>query len=91
VDNFDIAYKVKAAGTLTSLWAEDDKPQTGSGATVSVLLNGTAVVSCTVTAGDSACETSGSLAIAVNDHLQVRITTNTGGATAKWKTYVTIG
>jgi hypothetical protein len=91
-DNFIYNYKVKAAGTLTSLHVDSSKAQTGSGATVSVLQNGTAVMSCTVVSGDTACEASGSVPIAVNDHLQVQVTNNTGAANnAAWKTYVTIG
>jgi hypothetical protein len=90
--NFAFNYAVRAAGTLTSLWAERNGVlAAGTANTVSVRRNGIAVMSCVASAGETGCAASGSVALAVGDFLQVQILETTGNPTnVGWKVYVGI-
>jgi hypothetical protein len=90
--NFTYNYEVRvAAGTISALWAATDvTPAAGKSWVVNVRKNGTSVLSCTVSAGETACAASGSVAVTAGDFLQVVLTTANGAANRKWKTYVTI-
>jgi collagen type I alpha len=93
--SFDYNYEVRATGTLDALWAElQTAPGTGKTWTVNVRKNGTSVMSCEITGTAVTCETSGSVALAAGDFLQVNVTTAAGGsgaASTKWKIIVNIG
>jgi hypothetical protein len=89
--SFIYNYEVKATGTLSSVWATTDAtPAAGKSWVVNVRKNGTSVLSCTVSAGDTSCEGAGSVSVSAGDFLQVQLTTANGAANKKWKTYVVI-
>jgi hypothetical protein len=71
--------------TVSHLFAQIDAAAAGSGNLVSVLDNGTAVFSCTITVGNTTCTNSGSVAVIAGHYLQVRITKNTGAADRKYR------
>jgi hypothetical protein len=95
--DFNYAYEVVNAGTITSLWAEAETAPGGAAntniTTISVLKNGIAVMSCTITGTTQfACETTGTVAVTTGDFIAVKVDETTGNAAdSHWKSYVTIG
>ena len=95
--DFNYTYDVKAAGTISSIWAEVNTAPGGTAAwTVTVRKNGLTTagnsLSCTITGTATGCEASGSVSIADGDFLSVRVTITSGSPNNKeWKTYVVIG
>jgi hypothetical protein len=98
--NFTYHYDVKAAGTVTSLWAEAEVAPGGADGvnitTVTVRRNGLATTgnffNCTITGAAFACENNvGSITVGDGDFLSVTVKETTGnGADGQWKTYVTL-
>jgi hypothetical protein len=74
--------------TLTNLQVQIDAAAAGSGNTVDILDNGTAVLSCTVTSGNTTCQNTGSVAVAAGHYLQAKITKNSGAADRKYRVSV---
>ncbi len=97
VHDFVYTYDVKAAGTISSIWAEINTAPSGTAAwTVTVRKNGLTTagnsLSCTITGPTAtACEASGSVAIANGDFLSVQVTSTGSPGNKNWKSYVVIG
>jgi hypothetical protein len=72
-------------GTIADLEVRVDAAAAGSGNTVTILKNGSAALSCTVTAGNTSCSNSGLATLAAGDFLQVQVTNNAGAANRKYQ------
>jgi hypothetical protein len=74
------------ASTLSNLYAiATTAPAVGQSWTVNVLANGTAVFSCTVGAGATTCQNSGTAAVAAGSYLQVRVNSIGGPSSTRWR------
>jgi hypothetical protein len=71
--------------TISELFVHIDAAAAGSGNLVEILDNGTAVLSCTVTSGNTTCTNTGSASIAEGHYLQARVTNNSGAANRKYR------
>jgi hypothetical protein len=95
--SFSNVYDVKAAGTISSIWAELSSAPGGTAQwTVRVRKNGLTTagntLACTITGTATACEASGSVSIADGDFLSVLVTKTSGNPSdTGFKTYVVIG
>jgi hypothetical protein len=75
-------------GSVANLEVITDNAPTGAQTYVGTVVDnttGSTVLSCTITAGNSFCQNTGSVAVAAGHYLEVVIT-NTGGASnANWR------
>ena len=74
------------ASILSNLYAiAQSGPVSGQSWTVDVLANGTAAFSCTVGAGATTCQNSGTAAVAAGSYLQVRVTGIGAPSSTRWR------
>ena len=74
------------ASILSNLYAiAQSGPASGQSWTVDVLANGTAAFSCTVGAGATTCQNSGTAAVAAGSYLQVRVTGIGAPSSTRWR------
>jgi hypothetical protein len=84
----DVVYTygpMPASTTISVLEVQIDANAAGSGNTVSVLDNGSSILSCTVTSGNSTCSNGGSATVTQGDYLQVQVTNNAGASNRKYR------
>jgi hypothetical protein len=80
--DWEYNFKMKRAGTITSLMANAQREAgAGNTNTYRVLVNGVAVMSCTISgATETACQATGSVALVSGDYIQVDFKETTGNA-----------